>query len=85
MIIPIKQVNPNKLHDEFINAQINVIVLSDANEVHLRFEDDVDMELVQSIISAHVPSNPLEMSELDNLRDYVLDMELRTILKDLEA
>ena len=71
-----KNVNPNKLHNEFISNNINCIVRNDLEEKQViaentwvTFEDGTDMELVQQIIDAHDPTPlPQPLSEIEQLR-----------------
>ena len=65
----VENVNPNKLHDELLNANIDVLTLSHditpemreqgqyiAENTWITFAEGTDMDLVQQIIDAHDPT-----------------------------
>ena len=78
----IKDVNVNKLHDEFIRAGIQPwpVFEDDNGDGNFTFPEDTDMELVQQIISAHDPSPtpppPSNRERLEVLEQAMLDLIL---------
>lgn len=84
----IKNVNPNKLVDELVNAGIKIICATNdkqenehiAENTWIEFEDGTDMELVQSIIDNHNPEPTPAQPTLD---DYLLNLEFRLAMLEL--
>ena len=83
--ITVKNINPNKLIDEFVSNKIQILacehnlshVLYIAEETNITFDKNVDMDLVQKIIDAHdpTPSPPQPIVEDFNLEiDYRVTM-----------
>lgn len=63
----------NKLHQELVNAGVDVISVIAINEseigAKITFAPDVDMQLIQSIVDAHDPTPiPPQLSEVEKLR-----------------
>lgn len=79
----LNNVNQNKLHQELINAGIEVDkikVFTLMDDVHLTLSDDVDMQLAQSIIDAHDPT-PIPPAPTQD--DFLIDLELRMTILEL--
>lgn len=86
--ITVNNVNPNKLHDELINANlIPLLVTHDrvegeiiAQNTWIEFNDDVDMIAVQIIIDSHdpvpKPQAPTEDERLNLLEQAMNDLLL---------
>ena len=78
----IKNVNVNKLHDEFINAGIKPfpVLQLENDDGDFTFPKDTDMNLVQQIIDAHdptpLPPKPSEKERLEALEQALLEMVL---------
>lgn len=82
----IKNVNRNKIHQEFVDAGIDIVSVFALDESHLganvTFSNDVDMTLVQAIIDRHETTPPTQpISELDKIRiaqaeqfEYILEI-----------
>ena len=76
MILLVKNINPNKLNDEFAIAGINSVISNDqkdnehiAENTWITFEEDTNMALVQQIIDAHDPTPlPMQPTEIEQLR-----------------
>lgn len=82
----VNNVNPNKLHDELINAGLPPILVTNdrkegqivAENTWIIFEDGTDMNLVQQIIDAHdatpLPPKPSEKERLEALEQAMIEM-----------
>lgn len=73
----IKNINPNKLHDELLQKGINPIMVRNdllqgeyiAQNTWITFEEGTDMELTQGVINNHDPSPlPQPLPEVEKLR-----------------
>ena len=88
MKITLKNVNPNKLHDELISANLIPSLLQSDKSVGehiapntwITFPQDTDMVLAQQIIDAHdptpLPQPPSEKERLEALEQAMLEMIL---------
>jgi hypothetical protein len=82
MVVNVRNVNPNKLHDELIQSGFRPLYVKNdlqegfiAENTWITFADDTDMSAVQSIIDAHDPTPiqkelPLELRNRADI-DYI--------------
>ncbi|MEO4054121.1 hypothetical protein [Solibacillus sp. CAU 1738] len=83
----IKNCNSDKLFQDLLDANNNVIsAIEDVDGDVFTFVDGTDIGIEQWIINARDPAPiPQEESELEILRDNILEMEFRMIMKELEV
>lgn len=72
-MVIINNINRNKIHQEFVDAGIDVVSVFALDEsglgADITFGDDVDMVLVQAIIDSHNPLPlPKPLSEVEKLK-----------------
>ncbi len=82
----INNINPNKLHDELIENDIDVVFLEHdrregeyvAENTRITFAKDTDMELVQKVIDEHDPT-PLrsEPTKTEMVMLAIADLDLQ--------
>ena len=88
MKITIHDVNPNKLHDEIISANITPLIVENdlkeneyiAENTWVSFENGTDMELAQQIINAH---DPTPMPPVAGQDEFNLDVDFRLTMIEL--
>ena len=72
MIKDYQDINPNKLHDELIDAGIiPLLVTSKDGTTWITYSDGTDMDAAQAVVDAHdptpIPQSPTDSEVLDNL------------------
>lgn len=84
----LKHVHRNKIHQEFVDAGLRVLVVSAINDseigADITFASGSDMDLIQAIIEAHDPMPlpaPLTQQDLvNNLGQQVAQLKLQIML-----
>ena len=87
MIVTIENINPNKLHDELINAGLTPVLVENdrpenshiASHTWITFVEGTDMTAVQAVIDTHDPTplppqptkEELLQQEIDELKAVV--------------
>jgi len=88
MIIEVKNVNPDKLHNELIKANLaplrvnNDLIKGETTAINtwLTYPDDADTQAIQVVINAHDPT-PLPPQPTQD--DYLLDLDYRLSMIEL--
>ena len=88
MIIEINNINPNKIHDQLISRGIVPLYVESnliegeyiAEKTWITFDAEVNVDLVNSIIDAHVPT-PLPTAPTVNERIDMLENMILLIME----